>query len=132
MKCAGCGGEVPPTRRKWCSDTCWEKNKPVLTRREGYIYLIYAPEVHRFKIGFSWDVEDRLYVLRGEAPCELELLAYFPGTRMDEKSLHSLFAPHCHHGEWFFGEVLPQALAHFEACTRASHVKTGPPSAVSV
>lgn len=68
----------------------------------GWIYLVGASYVKSVKIGFTakspWG---RLASFQTGSPCELDLLAFWPGTMEEEQRLHRTFEPLNLHGEWF-------------------------------
>jgi hypothetical protein len=69
----------------------------------GYCYIAYAPEVNRYKIGFSMsDPTIRLAALQIGSPIVLELACVIPYcTIHDETALHARFSASRLHGEWF-------------------------------
>lgn len=65
------------------------------------IYFVTAREVGRVKIGFSDNPGLRFVKMQADSPCPLVLERICPGDREVEASLHTLFAEHRLHGEWF-------------------------------
>jgi hypothetical protein len=63
---------------------------------------IYVVGFHRWvKIGFSRDITKRISILQGGCPEKLQVHFVLSGTQAQEKALHTLFARHRVHGEWF-------------------------------
>jgi hypothetical protein len=71
--------------------------------KAGYVYLIQAESLDRFKIGCASDVEKRLSTLKTASPLSLRLVATKQAEDMysEEKKWHELFAPSRVKGEWF-------------------------------
>ena len=66
-----------------------------------FVYIIHAVGTNRIKIGFSANPQKRLYELQTASPFRLQMLGYWPGGRMREKSLHRHFKSFHKIGEWF-------------------------------
>jgi hypothetical protein len=69
----------------------------------GFIYFVqqYRKPSGPVKIGWSIDPRRRLADLQGGSPVRLRLLGFAPGTRVDERRLHSELVGLWSHGEWF-------------------------------
>lgn len=67
------------------------------------LYLIYAREVGRVKIGLSNDPDKRLKQLQIGSPVQLELFAFrnYRNTNVKEVELHERFQHKRVFGEWF-------------------------------
>lgn len=67
------------------------------------LYLIFARDVGRVKIGLSSDPNKRLQQLQTSAPVNLELFAFkkFKNAPIKETTLHERFKHKRVHGEWF-------------------------------
>lgn len=66
------------------------------------VYVIHAPEVGRYKIGFASSISVRVRLIQSSSPCLLVIAAVLPGrTREFEGRLHRRFASSRLHGEWF-------------------------------
>jgi hypothetical protein len=88
--------------------------EPVVREREAkspVVYFVRAPG-GLVKIGFTSRIGHRIGCLQTGQPAPLELLASLPGTRPDERRLHTLFAAARRTGEWF--EATPDLLAYIE------------------
>ena len=72
------------------------------------LYLIYARDVGRVKIGLSNDPTKRLKQLQTGSPVELELFAFknYQNAHVKESELHQRFQNKRVHGEWFELEPL--------------------------
>jgi hypothetical protein len=68
---------------------------------KGVVYAIQAKTLLHIKIGHSWSAEHRLAQLKGASPDELKIIATWPGTEDDERSLHRALKPWRLHCEWF-------------------------------
>lgn len=84
---------------------------PGYQHRGGLVYFMRFGD--RVKIGFTTNLPLRLQSIPHD-----ELLATIPGTMADEKRLHSRFAAHRVHHEWF--HLVPEILAHIEEAKRAA------------
>jgi len=73
----------------------------VFPTSDSFVYLIYAPELRRAKIGISVDVKERFETIQRGSPTPLGLQGYFPGGRMEEQALHDEFSSDRVFGEWF-------------------------------
>lgn len=62
--------------------------------RPGYVYFVKFAD--RIKIGFTTDVTTRMQSIPHD-----EVLGIFPGTRLNERQLHTAFADLRITGEWF-------------------------------
>jgi hypothetical protein len=79
--------------------------------KEHVVYFVQAA-TGQIKIGTTAYLERRLAILRGQSPVEITLLANVSGKRVDEYALHTQFAAHRLHGEWF--EPHPDILAEID------------------
>ena len=79
------------------------------------VYFVQA-ENGLIKIGSTKYLDDRLYSLRCGSPVGLELIASLKGDRTVEFALHTRFAEHRLHGEWFTPH--PDILAEIERINR--------------
>lgn len=66
-----------------------------------WLYLVWARETHRYKVGYSRCVKERIAGLRGASPLPLDLIAARNGTRETEGYIHHLLRDFRCHGEWF-------------------------------
>lgn len=71
--------------------------------RSGFVYLIRAESLDRFKIGCASDVDKRFSTLQTASPLRLRLIATKQASDMysEESKWHELFAPNRIKGEWF-------------------------------
>jgi|ERR1700729_3349632 len=84
-----------------------------------YVYAIRAG--NHLKIGVTRDIKKRLSGLQTASAVKLQLTGLWTFDNMAqahavERSLHSLFADKCTHGEWFEGVETPEieaAIPHF-------------------
>ena len=69
----------------------------------GFVYFILpkAQSTGGVKIGYSKCPEKRLVRVQKDAILRLKLLGYVPGTRSDERRLHSFLCTQRMYGEWF-------------------------------
>jgi len=69
-----------------------------------HIYLVYAPDLGRYKIGRSHNPVQRVRSLGG-SPCAVELVWSGPcgHASLVERALHARFRDQRAHGEWFKG-----------------------------
>lgn len=67
----------------------------------GYVYFIRPICGGLVKIGHTCDLDGRLNVINGASPVKCEILSYFTGGIIDERTLHYGFRDACDHGEWF-------------------------------
>jgi len=85
----------------------------------GYVYLIQAGELYRFKIGCAQNVKRRLAELQTSSPLILNLLGEMKSSDMydDEKRWHQIFHSTRKIGEWFdlTHEQLSQIATEFRA-----------------
>lgn len=72
------------------------------------------------KIGYSDDPHARIRDLQVGCPYKLKLIGTRPGSRKEEKSLHSLFYNHRLHGEWYQGHE--EVLDFVKYCTKSQGV----------
>lgn len=76
-----------------------------VTTDEHWVYVLYAPQTRRIKIGRSktqHGCEDRLRSCQTGSPEPLHLVgAFAPGTHPGEKAIHAELAEARVHGEWF-------------------------------
>jgi hypothetical protein len=70
------------------------------------VYFIEAISTGLVKIGWTSDLEQRLYALRKGSPVELRLVKCIPGDRSLESALHRRFRAHRVRGEWFLLDAL--------------------------
>lgn len=75
----------------------------VMEPKAGYVYLLQAGDMYRFKIGCASDLHKRLISLRTASPVQLHLLGAIKTTDMyaEEGKWHRLFASSRAIGEWF-------------------------------
>lgn len=86
----------------------------------GQIYFIRAKSTGNIKVGWSSNVARRLQQLRTGHAEELELLASFNASMIQERQLHEVMAevsPRLR-GEWFAPSEDADALAAAAACAR--------------
>lgn len=88
---------------KYSSDiiSCKEPN---VSTQPGYVYLAWATETPRYKIGYSVNLEKRLRDLNsGQAPYPIQIIYSFYTIDMarDEEKLHKAFKAYRVYGEWF-------------------------------
>jgi hypothetical protein len=76
------------------------------------VYFIRAQR-GRVKIGTTTKLGSRMRSLRTMSPDPIELLAVIPGGRSIEAQLHTRFARHRKHGEWF--DAHPDLLEYIDA-----------------
>lgn len=88
--------------------------------KPGIIYFVRPGNSRFVKIGWTGDYSARLNALRTNNPEPINLLRAIEGTMADEKSLHTMFARHRVHGEWY--ELVPRILAFIESSQR-DHVE---------
>jgi hypothetical protein len=81
--------------------------------RRRWVYFIQAEAGGPIKIGISRDVERRRGELQRAERQALKVLATFEGTIQDESAMHTRFAAHRLHGEWF--SPAPDLLSHIAA-----------------
>lgn len=88
----------------------------------GWVYIIHAPRKDLYKLGWSTDPHARRERLEADAGMKLRLIAYGPGARVYEKSLHDRYADRWmdstlpHASEWF-------ALSRQEAADVAAELR---------
>lgn len=65
------------------------------------VYLIKCEQY--FKVGVTWDLQQRLTDMQTGNPFKLQLVDYFQSSDAfkDEKALHLYLRKYHHHGEWF-------------------------------
>jgi hypothetical protein len=82
-----------------------EQHVNAITTDDHWVYVLYAPQTRRIKIGRSkteHGCEDRLRSCQTGSPEPLHLIGIFkPGTHPGEKAIHSELAAARVHGEWF-------------------------------
>jgi hypothetical protein len=72
------------------------------SQRSGYVYAIRAKLSGAIKIGFTeGNPYYRLKQLQTGSSDRLEILAYVPGTMLDEATVHEAFSEFRMAGEWF-------------------------------
>ncbi len=71
--------------------------------KAGFVYLVQAGDLYRFKIGCATDLENRLSTLRTSSPVPLSLLGAKKVMDMyaEEESWHKRFSKTRAKGEWF-------------------------------
>lgn len=75
---------------------------PVSQRKfQQFVYLIWAVNSTRYKIGLAYNPAKRLRDLNVGSPLDLRLLAAIPSDLVAEKALHEYFDQHRIKGEWF-------------------------------
>jgi hypothetical protein len=67
----------------------------------GFIYFILNPAARAVKIGYAADVRKRLSTIGVSSPDKIKLVASIPGTRDDERRIHTALRGNCKSGEWF-------------------------------
>lgn len=77
------------------------RNKAGRIVTRGTVYCVQANEGGPIKIGFSTDVDRRLFALNGSSPQPLRLLAHACSFDFVEKALHKRLAAHRLRCEWF-------------------------------
>lgn len=85
--------------------------------REG-VYVVTAPWIGRFKIGFSSSIRARLHSLETGCPFPLEIVAWIPGGYDLEQRLHFCLAEHRAHLEWFHDTEIVRATL---SCAAREH-----------
>lgn len=73
----------------------------LLTNVTGFVYFIQMDRIGPIKIGFATNVFRRLAHLQTASPYQLNLLAYFAGTREDENMTQNCLRESNIRGEWF-------------------------------
>lgn len=68
------------------------------------VYFVQAEDGGPIKIGVAKAPEKRLRELQATSPQVLRILTTVPGGTARERELHSQFAEHRLHGEWFSDE----------------------------
>jgi len=93
-----------------------------------FVYLIYAPEVDRVKIGHTQSPLKRKAEIEVGSPCKLHLAVVIPrSTREVEQDLHSTYSSWRLHGEWFDrGRDIIGHLTGRRVCPGAIVVADGP------
>jgi hypothetical protein len=111
-----------------------------LLRHPQLVYFIYAPEVERFKIGYTKQLGRRLTALQTASPVSLECLDAIPAgidceeAKIVESACWAAAAELGYkrlHGEWFDGvlalenvqEIITAAALEVQAVLSAKHVK---------
>lgn len=88
--------------------------KNIPSKNEGYVYLIEAQGINRYKIGRSVNPIARHSLLKKQSPFPLNIVDCFwtPDCVADEKYLHERMADYRVHGEWFeFDKIFPDKSA---------------------
>lgn len=77
--------------------------KSIPSKNEGYVYLVEAQGMSRYKIGRSVNPIARFDLLKKQSPYPLKIIDCFwtPDCIADEKFLHEQMASYRVHGEWF-------------------------------
>lgn len=83
-----------------------------------FIYLIEA-RIGVVKIGVSHSPRSRAASYNTHSPVPCRLIAYWPGTFLDERALHERFKEHRGHSEWF---RIEGPVADFVEQTRGTNV----------
>lgn len=99
--------------------------EPQPAELKSVIYILGAEQLQAVKIGFSESTDgmrQRLAAAQTYCPAELNLLAAFPGTLQDERSIHSHFSQHRLKGEWF---VWTEAVDSFVKKCQSAHGSSG-------
>jgi hypothetical protein len=70
---------------------------------ERYVYVMVAPALNRYKIGYAANVERRVCTVNGQSPCEVVLLAKVKTENYSsmERRVQNQFAKFWVKGEWF-------------------------------
>jgi hypothetical protein len=68
---------------------------------DGTVYFMHAVGTNTVKIGYTLNVESRLYQVRSSCPYYVRILFELPGSPRFEAELHSLFSKYKVRGEWF-------------------------------
>lgn len=94
------------------------KEKQNIPSQPGYVYLAWAIETPRYKIGYSVNLEKRLRNLNsGQAPYPIQMIHsfYTINMAMDEEKLHKAFRAYQVYGEWF---ELPSEAVELIKCIK--------------
>lgn len=84
------------------SDQMWRAEAtPEKAQPSQKVYFIGSVEMRCVKIGVTRNVDRRIAGLQTACPCELTIFAVIDGDKSTERALHSQFAEHRRHGEWF-------------------------------
>lgn len=70
----------------------------------GYIYLAWAINTKRYKIGYTNNPDSKIHQLNsGQSPFPVEFIHLIPSHDMerDERRMHKTFAHYCVYKEWF-------------------------------
>ena len=83
------------------------------------VYIISAPSLDLFKVGFATNVMQRFSSIRCHSPASLTLAAVIPGDTVNERQIHSAIKDRWSHGEWFYGcDVITSLISQFPAATQ--------------
>lgn len=66
----------------------------------GFVYIADAGEL--VKIGWSKWPPDRIHQLQSNISSKVTLFGFVPGTKDDERRIHSLLLAWRHRGDWFY------------------------------
>jgi len=80
------------------------------------VYFAQADRQKQIKIGFSTQVENRLYLLGQSRFTTMTLLGWVPGGPKVEREMHAKFDEYSLGHEWF--EPAPELLAFIKGSTR--------------
>jgi hypothetical protein len=94
-------------------------NSSASTLVRSYIYLI--KHEFAFKVGFSTNVETRIYSIQCSNYLPIQLVGYFEGSLADEQHFHREFKTHCLSGEWYPISLLPSALDYLRNMDTSPH-----------
>jgi hypothetical protein len=101
-------------------------NSNASTLIQSYIYLI--KHEFAFKVGFSTNVETRIYSIQCSNYLPIQLVGYFEGSLADEQHFHREFKTHCLSGEWYPISLLPSALDYLRNMDTSLHYRKLPVS----
>jgi hypothetical protein len=112
-----------------------------ISEQTATIYIIEAPGMGRYKVGFTGDIRRRFASLQVGSPIPLAVIATFPGNVADEREIHRKYAAFSAHGEWFdltqeqvaeiiteYGNQTPQEVAEKTHAARAVSIKPEGPT----
>lgn len=73
--------------------------KHIEISKQSRVYFVQSGDL--VKIGYTTNLQFRLYTFRIASPLPILLLVDIPGGRPEEKRIHKHFEHLRHHGEWF-------------------------------
>lgn len=85
-------------------------DKILPSQEEGYeeqfsgkpcVYFVQSMDTERIKIGFTRNLKKRMSKMQTDSSEQLKVLFAFDPLPIEEKALHTAFADHRVHGEWF-------------------------------